>query len=914
MRKKIELKGIVRNTPDNTSIDGTCQEAINVRYEDNRIKPISDKVTLPLFSVANNRLHYIHHVDTNTILVEYDISTGLIHYKLEGKSEIQIPIDIGSGRNALQILGVSAILVLFDENSIEYLTWDFSNNLYVYTDNSVMELPKIDIKPYFAPLDVEWLPFRYVDGPPALNYLTTYLGNVNAQYTKNYLKGLISGFVSVMYTLELYDGSIYLFSSPKMIYIGNLCKNVLPIPDLFPDGDDRTYTRVSPLGIIKYYTYTNYGNRNPNLSIYQTDPTFNFMGDLDKAPTLFVKFNWLNQGGLNYSISQSEVDKILSYKSIIKNVSFYMTCPNTLYNTTQFMNDFSDFLKGKLSSIDVGSDKKVKDIMTNGIYYNILTVSIDELTAQTNKVIDLGDATPDKFITRDSLKTASYSYNKNGARLGMVYNKRLFLGDITTKIESDVNLSDIVLGTPSGSTYNYFMDIILTINNSQRVIRSETNTTDDFSVLSIPTTVTYPDLRATKINIVASQDNVNFYILKTIKLDPSSTLNYAYALTDGILYAKQYWYVLESRFLIPFVLNTFPKVNYNLNNVISDTNKVIASNIDDPFVFDAANTYQVGTNKIIALASYAATISTGQYGKFPIIVFTESGTWSMDLGISSLIESIRKLNNDVCNNPNSLCHVLGTSMVYSSKEGMHIISTHQSDLLSLPVHGTLKNQIFESIDYYDPSKFAGFPNGDEFYSFLPEISHLDFNFLDYITDCICGYDSHRHELIISNNNYPFSFIYCFKSKEWVKSLQVFDKFINDYPKLYGVIGDNFLDCNSELADSNTDSTLTKEIFIQSRPIKFTLDVLKKIERIILNGNLNIKLGTHFGFYIFGSKDGLTYFFYDGVNQIGEFSKLYLNKQASAQEYVIVITGNVGMLSYITHMDIEFTETLQNKLR
>ncbi|WP_340111981.1 hypothetical protein [Maribellus mangrovi] len=56
----------------------------------------------------------------------------------------------------------------------------------------------------------------------------------------------------------------------------------------------------------------------------------------------------------------------------------------------------------------------------------------------------------------------------------------------------------------------------------------------------------------------------------------------------------------------------------------------------------------------------------------------------------------------------------------------------------------------------------------------------------YLSGALLGYNHEYKELIVSNPNYQYSYVYNFKSNSWHKISESYKLFINVWPKLYGV--------------------------------------------------------------------------------------------------------------------------------
>ena len=66
--------------------------------------------------------------------------------------------------------------------------------------------------------------------------------------------------------------------------------------------------------------------------------------------------------------------------------------------------------------------------------------------------------------------------------------------------------------------------------------------------------------------------------------------------------------------------------------VISEPNKMKVSELNNPFVFQDVNSHTVGQGKIIGMMSNAMRVSEGQFGQFPLYVFTSESIYALNVG------------------------------------------------------------------------------------------------------------------------------------------------------------------------------------------------------------------------------------------------------------------------------------------
>jgi len=98
------------------------------------------------------------------------------------------------------------------------------------------------------------------------------------------------------------------------------------------------------------------------------------------------------------------------------------------------------------------------------------------------------------------------------------------------------------------------------------------------------------------------------------------------------------------------------------------------SNVNSLETFDIANEYYSGRGDVIGFASNSNDISTGQFGEYPLYVFTTEGVFSykVDESGTKAYSVSSPVSRDVCNNRNSICETRDM-VLFSSVRGLYCI-------------------------------------------------------------------------------------------------------------------------------------------------------------------------------------------------------------------------------------------------
>lgn len=137
-------------------------------------------------------------------------------------------------------------------------------------------------------------------------------------------------------------------------------------------------------------------------------------------------------------------------------------------------------------------------------------------------------------------------------------------------------------------------------------------------------------------------------------------------------------------------------------------NYIIQSEVNNPFVFKAEGYQKVGTGKIIGLSTQTKALSEGQFGQFPMLVFSESGIWAMPVTSEGLFSSVQPMSREVALIDNPCITQTDGAVFFASKKGLMVVvggdvscvSEQMNGLSATPFHSFLEHA-FIAYDYRD---------------------------------------------------------------------------------------------------------------------------------------------------------------------------------------------------------------------
>ena len=306
-------------------------------------------------------------------------------------------------------------------------------------------------------------------------------------------------------------------------------------------------------------------------------------------------------------------------------------------------------------------------------------------------------------------------------------------------------------------------------------------------------------------------------------------------------------------------------------------NTLKVSAVDNPFYFPTAQTYKF-EGDIKGLASNAEAISTGQFGQYPLFVFTDTGIWAMSVDTSGqgAYTTQSPFSREVCNG--AICPVSG-GVVFSTDKGVMVISGGQVADLSAALDG------FEE-------DFFGYNGGMWTKVFEKAGKDAVVNpvpIREYIKGAVIAYNYHYNEIIVSNKAFKYSYVYSLTNKVWSIIDTVFDLTTNKYPELVVFDKDGAM-------YTFEDGDAQNKVVAITRP--FTMGSLdfKRIRqaglRTTYEGELN--------FYVLGSVDGaefkcITGKEHDSGDNTSGIQRDLITAMSRSKQYkyfVIAVVGNI----------------------
>ena len=329
---------------------------------------------------------------------------------------------------------------------------------------------------------------------------------------------------------------------------------------------------------------------------------------------------------------------------------------------------------------------------------------------------------------------------------------------------------------------------------------------------------------------------------------------------------------------------------------------VKVSEAENPLVFPAKNSVQVGSSVVNALAANTRPISEGQFGDAPLYAFTDEGVWVLMLGSEGTYQARQPAQRDICSNPKGILQI-DDAVLFPTERGIMM----QQGREAVCITDVLDDYPFDFLQIYSHSiKDKTYPNRLLALGNIPESDVQYVRFRTYLQSADMIYDYYDSRIIVFNPSYTYAYVYSLKSKLWGTMHNVFRKRVNIYPESYAI------NDNGRIVDVYVkEPTEDVRYFLCSRPLSLGQeDVHKTMLDCIARGNMfSIEKGKY-GMVLFGSNDlNNWYFISSSVNK-------YLRGLVGSpfKYFRIVMIGSLSVNESISRLSTDFQSRWQNKLR
>ena len=362
---------------------------------------------------------------------------------------------------------------------------------------------------------------------------------------------------------------------------------------------------------------------------------------------------------------------------------------------------------------------------------------------------------------------------------------------------------------------------------------------------------------------------------------------------------------LKPHILIDFTADGMEYEIPEVDDTERDDNILYVSETDNPLYYPY--TYRFGA-PIVAMESSAEEVSAGQFGQYPMNVFTGEGIWALGVDTTGkgAYATQTPLSREVCSG--KPCAIVG-GVAFPTMNGVKILQGSQVVDITATMKGerdvvpAIANTIAEKMNLQMPgSRFGIFLNSAKI-----------------------AYDYTTNEVVIYNDYQSIMYRYGVSTGMWTMENSYFDNVIPAYPQLMTVKSetrgkvlytyDNIPE--SERANNGLGgglSALPVDMMLFTRPMRLGMFGRKRVSQVALRGTWS---GT-VSLYVLGSNDGKEYKVIAGKENVGgELHRDVVTRfcRSGSYEYIAVCVTGKNFEGRLTGLEMIAEPGIgQNRLR
>jgi len=675
---------------------------------------------------------------------------------------------------------------------------------------------------------------------------------------------------------------------------------------------------------------------------------------------MFIPIMHLTEGYMGINANKIYLEFDLSYlekwKDIIKSVDVFISnglgkCSEANIKDEMNIYDLSNIFDMNYFFLNLMKDDSlmISNIKLNENFYLIDSIPtgtiskyVDDSTQNMNKMFSfpkksvLGNL--DLLIMQEKLPIDTFSHVNITGNTSYTYNNRLHLANIKTFLFNGFNVNYFLLPDKfkgvscKDRNVTYPIDGTLNMNGGEWIQDIRFNgwgrhlLVTNYVIIAVDLNIngkihtvysvsknnglyfwlnpyfSYPDTRASKVRFYSSSIYPSDYynLIAEYDLTANKFINNSYILSTFTDIDKN-----AKAFILKDNASGWEQITIPPDSPsYSETNKLKVSALNDPFIFPNEQTYLVSDGVILNMASVAIRIAEGQFGQFPLYVFTNKGIYSLQVGSAGvvyateaaptsyevpIIQTINKISTTIiCQTP--------FGVIFTSQRGICIISGQSVELLTGQLRESPKELSIES---------------------TPELDDLLKNYGSTIfTEYLKGvdfiiYDPHENEVIVICKELPFNFVMNFDSKQFYLSTEKIDKLVlNTFPELKVIET-----MNEGLSVKNYAESGAEDAYVSlvTRPLNFGTTDFKKLERMFFRATLYNPVDAVILNYF--SLDEVNFRALKGFKVNPETRKDFdmgLFSRTKYRQFIFAFAGTLNEKSEIKYLETEIDKEYDNK--
>lgn len=586
--------------------------------------------------------------------------------------------------------------------------------------------------------------------------------------------------------------------------------------------------------------------------------------------------------GINkYTIEIREVGNLQQYEDIVQGVDIFLTNGESFYQIDKSYPLASEDGIQWLFLNDMNA-RDVHDTIGNMPFYHSIFIPLSEF--EHPQVVKRPTQTEENISLADLNRIAF------GGTTAITYNNRLHIAGIRKNIDSSL------VRQPYGYKNEEYLTAIYEIPTSNGTYYLNGSIGNRQDIIAVPISDVKEIVVYIKFTGIYAKARISLYSPSNFGLSffvRTKTGDIDDVIDDNEDITESDWNAIKQKADSFAVSNSDDSYHPSLIRV---------SEAENPLVFPAKNSVQVGSSIVSAMAANTRPISEGQFGDAPLYAFTDEGVWVLMLGEEGTYIARQPANRDICSNPKGILQI-DDAVLYPTERGIMMQRGRESECITdvldgFPFDFTLIYSYSKKNQYYPISilELQDFEDG--------EVAYVRFR--KYMKNADMIYDYYDSRIIVFNPSYGYAYVYSMKSNLWGTMVNVFAKRVNSYPESYAINkAGKIVNVYVEEPSDNI------PFFFCTRPLTLGQgDSHKTMFTCLIRGYWTCDSSKSNGQILFGSND-MKHWFYIGSS----IDNSLRNLVGSPYRYFrVAVIGKMNADESISSISTAFQPRWQNKLR
>ena len=604
-----------------------------------------------------------------------------------------------------------------------------------------------------------------------------------------------------------------------------------------------------------------------------------------------------------------------SNRNLILSVDVFMTRPVSMFSDEM---NYSSF-EGNQRKFKSNSQLKKELNDSLSWFYKIYEIPFDKLIALNAGQIYMPYIERGRISQIEQQETLLQPYQHSDYFDKLYnYNNRIHISGLKTKLFNLYdNLQMICTSKDIDTNANdILVEFTLQEQDVTNVFYGKIKINDKTTTKEITPCIIYPDERIKKIKLlgrISGQSYYRYNSVVTLELEQKNGFSIYNNLTPINIDIEA-----DNQFDLPNMYDDFNIITRN-GNIFKVSS---ANNLID---FPLLQTYQVSNGDIVGFATSTKALSQGQFGQFPLYVFTTEGIWTMNTNGQGTYSSAEPLSREVCCNPNGILELDG-AVLFTTDKGLMLLSGSEVVPFAPQLVGDVGLTPAEEEQtncYVGEEIYRKVVTNSQLVELSKSVSYDDFKNFVSDSNTRLSYIYDKNKVLVYNNQRDYCYLIDIQAKIATKIAERIHFDNGNYPEpKFGIAGTIKTADGATYYGFNLKSMAYKlepneytQTMFQTRPIKLGTYDLKSSFRVVLRGKFGVQDGKKAGLYVLGSNDTERWMYLGGTERGGSFYDLGTTiHRVSCKYFMVIYVGSISGDSKINGLEISSNVKYNNKLK